>query len=255
MMLMFASKNEDEPMRRPLSIENYQVQLELVMNEPDAHEHFVKYLKRSLNLEGYLFLCQVKELQSPQMRDAQKAELVCSIYRDFIRLKSTHELNIDNHAREKVESVILETDQLSNSRELLVSQNVFAPVAHIVARELKEDAFPRYIRSEDFLEFIKTTGEDYLRLIAMDASLNGKQELVFRTSDFEATNITDKDICFVLRMNEDSTDWSPLRRTKKKDTKERDTYSYISKSSYHVADSIDGLHLNLLVYFRTLLNK
>jgi hypothetical protein len=226
-----------------MSIVDFQVQLELVMNEPEANDHFTKYLQRSLNLEGYLFLRKLEKLKSPQTKNAEKAQLVIEIYKDFVCIGSQHEVNIDGFARNKVEQAIESAKQLENTEELVVTTEVFAPIETVVSREIREDAFARYVRSEDFLYFVADKGEDYLKRIAADASLKGKIELVFRNSDFEGMSITDKDIAFVLRMNEDSPDWRPLRRTKSKDAKERDHYAYISKTSYHVGDSIEGLHL------------
>ncbi len=78
----------------------------------------------------------------------------------------------------------------------------------------REDAFPRYVRSEAFQKFSVEQGDTFVQSILADLSATGKHQLVFRQSDFEQTSVTDKDIAFVLRMNEDSTDWEPLRRTK-----------------------------------------
>jgi hypothetical protein len=228
---------------RPFSLAKYQVQLDLIKTVPEANEHFKQYLQRSFTFESYLFLLEVDKMKLPQYSSEQKASKIVQIYKDFICIGSPHEVNIDNKAREKVEAVLVESKQLDHLDQLLVNTDVFYPVEAVVSRELRMDAFPRYIRSEDFIEFVSKKDEDFLRQIAVVDVPWGAQELVFRPSDFQSTRMTDKDIIFVLRMNEDSPDWTSLRATKKKDVKERDHYCYISKTSYHVGDAIEGLHL------------
>jgi hypothetical protein len=228
---------------RPFSLADYQVQLDLVKTVPEANEHFKQYLQRSFSFEGYLFLLEVEKLKSPQFSNEQKAGMIVQIYKNFICLKSPHEVNIDNRARDRVTAILMESKQLDHLDQLVVPLDVFYPVEAVVSRELRMDAFPRYIRSEDFMEFVSKKDETFLRQIAAVDAKWGAQELVFRPSDFQSTKLTDKDIIFMIRLNEDSPDWAPLRATKKNDIKEQDHYCYISKTSYHVGDAIEGLHL------------
>lgn len=81
----------------------------------------------------------------------------------------------------------------------------------MVVREPKED---RYLHSELFIELVKKQGENFMKTIADDIASIARNVLVFCPGDSKSTMITDKDIAFILKLNEDRSDWIPVRRSK-----------------------------------------
>ena len=72
-------------------------------------------------------------------------KIALSILDQFIRVGSPNEVNVDNGARKQV----VETTEKAKAG-ILLPPHTFEPVTKIIYRELKEDAFPRYVRYVTF---------------------------------------------------------------------------------------------------------
>jgi hypothetical protein len=297
----------DDRARELLS--QYEMQFELLLDEPSAVEHFTYHLRRNLNQEPLLFTVAVRNVRLAPEED--KLVLINSIYEEYIREGAASEINIDAIVRRDIkerlsilQTLVLEAiekqresldrnsstvddlkkesfsktkpkesffkqafnprkridekenllrdqsieviqiEEPSEPKQLVkpTNYNIFEDVQQIILRELKEDAFPRYVRSQDFFEFIKLKGVKMIQLLGKNITQEGRNALVYRPRDFKSDAITDKDIIFILKLNEDSLDWEPLRKAKR-NMVNREYYTYISKTSYAIGDQINGLQL------------
>jgi hypothetical protein len=211
-------------------LHNYEMKFDLLLDVPDAVEHFTQYLKRSFNEEALIFCIAVRSIRT--LPDAQKFNTINDIYDEHIKEGSPQEINIDAsvrreiHQRLNILQVLLgeimeqaeverQTVQPNNGEEITgeatapptkpePSYNIFEDVHQIIIRELKEDAFPRYVRSEDFFDLVKKKGSKMVKLIGANITEEGRNALVYRPRDFKSDVITDKDIIFILKLNEDS---------------------------------------------------
>ncbi|KAL0479804.1 loco [Acrasis kona] len=200
-------------------------------------KHFSVYLSKSLNLEGFMFLHKLKTIKSPLTSPQEKVFAIKEIYYTYISMDGYNTINIDDKTRRLIESDIKQSNQLCTD-ELVVDFDIFVRAEKVVMKELKEDAFPRYIRSVEFAEFLHSKGEKYIKNISTNASFNASDEVVFRSSDFNSALLTDKDIEFILKINDNDKGWVPMRSTSGKFIG-----CYISRKLHHSGDMIKGLRL------------
>ncbi|KAL0488815.1 regulator of G-protein signaling [Acrasis kona] len=200
------------------SLTGYCFTFEAVFSDDVLCDHFVVYLKRSFNEDCLLFLKDCKVFSSIGKADELQtvAKSICDRY---IKQGGSNEINISGAVRNYLCSVI------DGQSEHKLSSSIFDDLSFVVTRELKEDAFARYIRSKDFEDFVKKRGNLFLSKY----KVGKRAELVLPTyaSDFTTKCISDEDVKLVLKLCEDSPIWDALRQTKM-DEKERTAYSYIS---------------------------
>jgi hypothetical protein len=111
-----------------------------------------------------------------------------------------NEINVDSATRN---TVVQKLDS-----KVPITVNIFNDLYGIVYRELQHDAFPRYIRSQQFTDFITKKGESFLKQIAYDLRDSDIQDrILYQPDDFQSTAINDRDIKMILNLNEDSSDW------------------------------------------------
>ncbi len=100
--------------------------------------------------------------------------------------------------------------------------------------EVKNDSFVRYLDSELFTDFARKKGDQFFTNLL--ATTVPTQPITM--SDFNSrNNVTDIDISNLIRLAEGVGDWTPLQITRK-DDREKDYYSYISKNKYKLHDGI-----------------
>jgi hypothetical protein len=95
--------------------------------------------------------------------------------------------------------------------------------------ELKNDSFHRYLQSEKFTQFVYKEGEKFMQSIAVDLKQVERER--FQPSDFSQARVTEDDFKFMIYLNESISDWVTLRATKKNE-REKDYYSYISREKF-----------------------
>jgi hypothetical protein len=98
---------------------------------------------------------------------------------------------------------------LEKVKDEKVSSEVLLPVHKIIYRELKEDVFARYIRSQQFQTLCNKKGKEFMHQIAIDDTINGS--MMYQPADFRSNTIVDRDIQFILKMSEDSNDWTCIK--------------------------------------------
>jgi hypothetical protein len=183
------------------------------------------------NEESLLYLNAIDEyvrINDPQ-EQYQKAQKIVDT---FVRISSRHELNVDNYSRDAVIQRITPNTKLT--------RQVFDPITKIIMRELKEDAFPRYIRTTNFKCFVILKGEDFIRSIALDLRVAGiRNAVLFQPKDFSSDCITDRDIQFIMKLNQDTSDWEAI-------IEKIDRQAYMSKTNYSIG-GMKGLRLGKIV--------
>lgn len=175
--------------------------------------------------ESLLFVEEISVFEAIDDRELllSKAQ---TIVNNFIKPNSPNELNIDHFVRKAV------MNEIENiSADGILRKQIFYDVVQVVYRELKEDAFPRYVRSDSFTNFATSKGEEYIRSLSIHISQLENRNLLFMPKDFVSDTITDHDICFLLHLCKDSPDWEALSVTKKNKL-EKDYYPYISRADY-----------------------
>jgi hypothetical protein len=200
---------------------NWTIQFERLFAVPQLYQDFSNYATKAHMTEMLDFL---EEYQSCEKitNESKLDSVVRSIITKYIASNSEKELNVDGVTRD----FILE----KMKHEACVTLDILRPVHKIVYRELKEDVFSRYIRSPEFHQLCDKKGESFMQDIAIDESLAGS--LVYQPSDFRAKTITDKDIQFIFKISQDSSDWECIKNPS------ANTYRvYLSKSNYSIASN------------------
>ena len=80
--------------------------------------------------------------------------------------------------------------------ELLDYQKLFNEVELTVHMDLKMDQFPRFVRSQFLLNFLKEKGENFTRTIAIDSSKGVNVDLRFKPNDLMDKTVSDNHIYF-----------------------------------------------------------
>ncbi len=204
-------------------------------------QHLLAYLKRSFNEEGFLFLLDVRKFKEAT-DPSEQVQLLLYIFDTYIMYPSKKEINVDGIEKSAVKAQIDESKQWENVNNMLVPSSIFDKIYTTVLRELKEDAFPRYVRSLDFLDFAQSMGESFVQSIAVPKEHSERARFMISTEDLKSISITDKDVCFILKMCEDSSEWEALRITKRGE-KERKEYGFISRTKYSLGQNLQGMTL------------
>jgi hypothetical protein len=218
-------------------VTNYEVRFESVFTSEPIQQNFREFLERNLNAESLLFVLAVSDFKKIKV-EKEKVKKALQILMTYVTEGSDQEINVSSEVRKKCVRAFSESHQLEKSNELVVPSTVFEEAVLVVQRELRDDAFARFVRSESFIRFCKLKGEAYLDTIADNISEIARNALSFRPTDFLSRRINDRDVTFILRLSEDSPDWTPIRRTRAGE-KEKNQYAYISKTSYAIGDSMD----------------
>jgi hypothetical protein len=207
-------------------LSDYDVLFDALFTVAEATKLFASYLAQSLNDDGFNFVLQVRELKlNTTMSDAEKVKLVLNILDTYIVEGAPKEVNIDAVTKEPAIKLVEETQQREKT-ELLVPLTLFDRVASVITRELKEDAFCRFTRSQCLEDYIKKCKDDTF-LLSIGKQKEGKRDpLKLEVEDFYNHSITDGDIKKMFAFAEDNSEWIPVRRTKRNE-KERGFYSYI----------------------------
>jgi hypothetical protein len=240
---MFKSLPQDGPLirgstrKKSLSLSNFEFKFDLVFQNQEAQENLLTYLKLSLSEELLWFIQGVKEFKilTDKKKLHEKAQYLLDT---FVKEQSPHEINIDQNIRESILTCIHEM----NNKNEKIPWNTFDTAFLMVYRELGSEVFPRYICTKQFQEFVANKGEKFLKMIALDLNTIGdRSAYLFKPNDFLSTHVIDRDICFILRLNEDSDDWTALQLRGRNDYN-----AYVSKTDYSIG-GLSGLKLGKVI--------
>jgi len=225
-------------------LDKYEINFDLVLNHTEVSKHFEAYLTKYLNLEGYLFIQAVNEFRNTFNVD-RKISLVHEIVNKMIRYGSEKEINVEGRLKEQVLKTFDQNKQGENNRELKVPVTIFDAVYQVVYREFKDDTFPRYKRSNELRQLITQHGENLLKEIAIDISETGAANaLMFKPNDFSSNRIIDRDIKFILKLLEDSSDWEAIHIAKASEPFD----AFLSKTKYAIGEGSQGLKLSKVTF-------
>jgi hypothetical protein len=227
--------------QRRFNVGDYVVQFDQIFSCIPLYEHLLSYLARSFNEESLLFLLDVREFKNAQ-EEIQQVALALKIVDLYIQTGSEKEVNIDGTKKADVIDLIASTSQRDNLNKLLVPTTIFNKLYSIINRELLEDGFPRYVRSQDFTEWAQKKGEEFMRAIAVHVSQIQVVDFFLTEDDLHSMEITDKDIRFIFHMNDDSSDWEAIRVTKRYEL-ERDEYAFLSRKKYSLGPNLQRMGL------------
>jgi hypothetical protein len=159
--------SEEQPKKL---LEGNEVQFELVLTHKELRDHFQEFLHTAFNGETLMFIMAVTEFENT-IDPVEKVAKALDIVDNFVLRNSPHEINIDNKKRAPVVNALDETNQRAMRDKLLIPPKTFEQLYKHVAFELKEDGFPRYVRSESFYDFVTSKGTQFIYDIIMP-SLN-----------------------------------------------------------------------------------
>lgn len=103
------------------------------------------------------------------------------------------------------------------------------------------DQFPRFVRSEKLLNFLKLKGETFTRSIGYDISAAYYADMRFKPKDLKDQIITDKHIYFGFTLAEDTPDWKLIYGRK-------DLCCYSSNTTYFFGESKGMKLLKAIMY-------
>ncbi|KAL0479724.1 regulator of G-protein signaling [Acrasis kona] len=216
--------------RNRISITNRFIPFENVFSNQVLRDHFYSFLKRSFNDDGFSFLL-AKEKYDAEANVEKKLEMLHDMLDTYIKEGCQREVNVDAKSRRDAEGAINECIL----KKTPPPDSLLEEISEIIFRELRNDSFARYQRSEGFLDLIDSQGLDFINSISHKEGDSQTASILFSSQDFNQKTINDSDIKLIFRLCEDSADWVAMRRSKKGEV-ERDLFSYVSKSVFRASD-------------------
>ncbi|KAL0482493.1 hypothetical protein AKO1_014467 [Acrasis kona] len=134
-----------------------------------------------------------------QLED-EDATVQCKEIFDKFFVPGEYELNIDGCLKKSIKNALEEKDTKR-------TRMLFEQVYQIMYNDLKDDCFPRYIRSQMYKDFAHKMGESYIKSLSIHRSQSQNKALLYKPEDFDGNCIDDKDVSFVTKLCEDSLDW------------------------------------------------
>ncbi|KAL0476708.1 Rgs13 [Acrasis kona] len=178
---------------------DYEVQFDLLLEENEVLADFQKYLELCHVPEAIPFLTDIKQVRGlTSERDIKNT--YDSIYHKYFVEGANFELNIDGVLKNAIKAAI-------EGDDVIKKPLLFFEAYKIVYSDLKEDCLPRYVRSKHFQMYSKK-GEALIKKISIHVSQIPNKALLYEPKDFNCETINDRDIVFLLKLAEDSPDWS-----------------------------------------------
>eukprot|EP01080_Neovahlkampfia_damariscottae_P006263 gene6263-10270_t len=199
------------------------IQFQSILEVPEITNSFIEFLKKEHNLENFLFVLSVKNLEQLIKKKDQKQlkKEFNNIVNTYLAPKSPNELGIlteeKQHFLEKIKNLNQDEWTLEES-----PTDILAPFYKAVLVEYKNDSYKRYTRTEECLKLLEKHqhNRDVL-LPRLTALYNYKDE------DFEKLNFEEKDFHFMDEFFNDNPNWKLISEHKKKQSK-----IFVSKMNY-----------------------
>ncbi|KAF0979265.1 hypothetical protein FDP41_001608 [Naegleria fowleri] len=123
-------------------------------------------------------------------------------------------------------------------------EKLFGQALFNVNLDLKLDQFPRFVRSDMLIKFLKEKGEVYTRSIAVDISKGFKGDMRWKPNDLKNRIITDDYIYFGFNVADDTPDWELIYNT----TTPYLCQGFVSKTPYVFdSENMKGMKLAKMV--------
>lgn len=182
----------------PLYFHKYKVNFDAVFSVTELRDHFRTYLIESQQTASELsFLFEFKHIQRVELLE-ERINAFLSMTNRYIKPGADKELNIHTSNRKEI---------LEWAAEVLANKSAMDPTPYFeITRnnlyvELKEDAFPRYVRSQQFMSFVIAKGEDFLKQISFEVANMTSLDKYF-PKDLVSDTVTEKDLRWAFAVSE-----------------------------------------------------
>ncbi|KAL0478189.1 regulator of G-protein signaling [Acrasis kona] len=225
----FHNKRKASMVDAKFKLSDYEVQFELMLKQPELRSNFKTFLEQTFVSEMFLFLEDMDELMAAD--EEEKQLLYSKMYEKYLSSNSEHELNLDGELKKQITLSIKNKDQ---ERSAVLFQKTLS----LVNRDMKSDAFSRYLRSSLFEQF-GSKRESLIKSVSVHVSQVPNRALLYLPKDLVTeTTIESRDIRFIFNLLEDSKDWIGGLI----DDKEDFLSTFCSRTSYSIGGS-NGLRL------------
>eukprot|EP01080_Neovahlkampfia_damariscottae_P001882 gene1882-1023_t len=180
--------------------EDYNVKFESIFHEDIMKNNFKQFLKAEKNVASFEFLLAVESFHNTK-EDTSKLDLFKNIVNNFISKDSKQKICCE----EKLKSRFLEKyshQLLQNEKWVLESENIFGRLEASVYKYLHFIIFPRFIRSESFIEIFEEHQNN------LDIFTQRTKEFEVSEKNFEVGSIINSDdIEFFHQLVKDDLSW------------------------------------------------
>ena len=182
------------------TIEDYNVKFQSVFLEDIIKNKFKEFLKAQKNLACFVFLLDVQQFQNSK-EDEEKLRIFKKIVDIYISKDSKKKICAD----EKLKTKFIEQyghQLLQNDIWVLENENIFIRIESSVYKHLYFISFPRFIRSEEFLELFEENKNN------LDIFTQKTKEFEVSDNNFDiSTIINGDDIKFFHQLVKDDFSW------------------------------------------------
>lgn len=189
-------------------ITQYSFDFAKLMKYTEFRANFLEHLKTEYNTEPLLFINATELLfQGSTDNDIAFVQAATKVYYEFVFQQQEHtkisfkQINISGKSLRNMQSSF-DIEALAEKAKQIRAQ--FAMLYDIIFLELCTENFPRFVRSNYFLQFLRQMGAKFVDQVA---SLVISQNFPYTSADFERPVVTDKDFSFFYSLLQDSFDW------------------------------------------------
>jgi hypothetical protein len=182
------------------SLENYELLFSSVFTNETVKTAFKNFLKSEFNLEPFLFILEVEELES--IAPEKQLQKSISILKKYIQDEAEFQINISFDKKKE----ILKLYEIQQTKEIWILEETpketFDQITKIIKQELNYDPFKRFVRtkicSELMEKFYKETSIVAPKIL---------KSFEYNMDSFKDPFIEDLDFEFALSLMADNYSW------------------------------------------------
>ncbi len=220
-----------------LRYEDYQYIFTKILNHPKSLEKLMQHMVNEHNEESLQFYVQCLEFDTFVGPTEKLLSLIRFTYDSYVDPKGKRPLNLSSAVVETITRRLSQFEQLNVEQQTPANaKQIFIHGITCALYTIENDTFPRFVRSELWLNWVKRTflTEADLNTVAIHKS-QLRQELV-SSYDEERMIMTGKDLDLVRNLTRDGVDWKLRYEKVFKDRKIVRSVSEYS-SSLNILDS------------------
>eukprot|EP01080_Neovahlkampfia_damariscottae_P009597 gene9597-1799_t len=193
-------------------IGDYVIQFESVLTVSEISHSFFQFLKAEYNSDNWEFILGLQTLESFTKKKNQKKvnKHFLFLVSNFLQPKSSKELFICPEEKKNVLKVVkkLKRNEWNLDESPL---ELLEPFRKTILVEYKNDAFKRFIRTENCLKLLEKHQNNRNVLLPRVSLIYSYSE-----EDFDSLEITENDVKFMVEYEKDNPNWSIVYNNKKK---------------------------------------
>jgi hypothetical protein len=191
------------------TIFQHQILFDSLHSDNEIERLFIQYLSNEQVYLLRMFQCLIDINHDVIDDDEVVASSLRTIYQCYLIQESERDVLLTQTMRENFENNMIQIEQTSNCDRQVIQQ-LFQPIVELITSVLQMDCFPRFIRSDLFINYLLQKEKPYLNRISIPVTDIEEDLIVYNNNDFVAPIISKKDIRFCSVLLKDCFEWEQV---------------------------------------------